>query len=107
VLHAVFQPHLYSRTRDLAAEFGRTLSAADHLIVTDVYASREAPIPGVTGELVARAAQAAGAARVDYCPDWRDVPAKLGAIGDADVVLTLGAGDIVHLAERLVAEEKA
>ncbi len=71
VLHAVFQPHLYSRTRDLAEEFGRALSAADHVVVTDVYPSRERPIEGVTGELVARAAQAVGHPRVDYCADWR------------------------------------
>ena len=59
-LVALFQPHLFSRTRDFAAEFGRALAAADHAVVMDVYPSREAPLPGVTGELVADAARAGG-----------------------------------------------
>ncbi len=105
VLHAVFQPHLYSRTRDLAEDFGRALSAADHVVVTDVYPSRERPIAGVSGELVARAVQAVGHARVDYCADWRAVPERLGAIDEGDVILTLGAGDIYRLAEKLVSGE--
>ncbi len=104
VLHAVFQPHLYSRTRDLATDFGQALAAADHVVVTDVYASRERPIAGVSGELVARAVRALGHARVDYCADWRAAEAKLAGVGADDVVLTLGAGDIFRLAERLVAE---
>jgi UDP-N-acetylmuramate--alanine ligase len=103
-LHAVFQPHLFSRTRDLATEFGRALLAADRVVVTDVYPSREKPIPGVTGELVARAARAAGHARVDYCADWREVRGLLGNVSEGDVVLTLGAGDIYRLAQQLVAE---
>ncbi|MDQ1347393.1 MAG: UDP-N-acetylmuramate--alanine ligase [Acidobacteriota bacterium] len=105
VLHAVFQPHLYSRTRDLAEEFGRALSAADHVIVTDVYPSRERPIEGVSGELVARAAQAVGHPRVDYCADWRAVYGLLTGVDDGDVILTLGAGDIYRLAEALVKGE--
>ena len=105
VLHAVFQPHLYSRTRDLAEEFGRALSAADHVVVTEIYPSRERPIEGVSGELVARAAQAVGHPRVDYCADWRSVYALLSGIDEADVVMTLGAGDIYRLAEAMVREE--
>ena len=104
VLHAVFQPHLYSRTRDLATDFGRALAAADHVIVTDVYPSREAPIPGVTGELVARAARQAGHARVDYVANWRAAKEALLALGPDDVVLTLGAGDVYRLAEELAAQ---
>jgi UDP-N-acetylmuramate--alanine ligase len=102
VLHAIFQPHLYSRTRDFAAEFGRALVAADRVIVTDVYASREQPIAGVSGELVAQAARAQGHGRVDYCPDWREAPPLLADVGAGDVVLTLGAGDVYRLAETLV-----
>jgi UDP-N-acetylmuramate--alanine ligase len=103
-LHAVFQPHLYSRTRDLAADFGRALLGADHVVVTEVYASREAPIEGVTGELVARAAREQGHGRVEYCPDWNDAVTLLADVDAGDVVLTLGAGDIYRLAQRLVAE---
>ena len=106
-LHAVFQPHLYSRTRDLAVEFGRVLLAADRVIVTDVYASREKPIAGVSGELIVQAARASGHARVDWCPLWRDARALLAGVGEGDVVLTLGAGDVYRLAQELVAEAAA
>ncbi|KAB2948828.1 MAG: UDP-N-acetylmuramate--L-alanine ligase [Thermoanaerobaculia bacterium] len=105
-LHAVFQPHLFSRTRDLAEEFGRALLGADRVVVTDVYPSREQPIEGVTGELVARAARAQGHGRVDYCADWHAAAALLEDVAGGDVVITLGAGDIYRLAERLVAEGK-
>jgi UDP-N-acetylmuramate--alanine ligase len=107
VIHAVFQPHLFSRTRDLAVDFGRALAAADHVIVTDVYPSREAPIPGVSGELVARAVEAVGHARVDYCAGWREARERLGALGEGDVVITLGAGDVYRLAQALAGEEAA
>jgi UDP-N-acetylmuramate--alanine ligase len=105
-IHAVFQPHLYSRTKDLAADFARALLAAEHAVVTDVYASREAPIPGVSGELVALAARASGHRHLDYVPDWRATPALLAAsVAAGDVVLTLGAGDIYRLGPSLLASE--
>jgi UDP-N-acetylmuramate--alanine ligase len=104
-VHAVFQPHLFSRTRDLAEEFGNALLGADRAIVTDVYPSREAPLPGITGELVVEAARRSGHRNVAYCHHWREVPPVLAAeIAEGDVVLTLGAGDINRLASRLVAE---
>ena len=106
-LHVVFQPHLFSRTRDQAEAFGRALLAADRAVVTDVYASRESPLPGVTGELVTRAAATSGHRSVHYCRDWQDAPALLAAeVEPGDVVLTLGAGDIYKLARRLAAEER-
>ncbi|HEV3455366.1 MAG TPA: UDP-N-acetylmuramate--L-alanine ligase [Thermoanaerobaculia bacterium] len=104
-VHAVFQPHLFSRTRDLAEEFGNALLGADRAIVTDVYPSREAPLPGITGELVVEAARRSGHRNVAYCHHWREVPPVLAAeIAEGDVVLTLGAGDINRLASHLVAE---
>jgi UDP-N-acetylmuramate--alanine ligase len=104
-VHAVFQPHLFSRTRDLAEELGHALLGADQAVVTDVYPSREAPLPGVTGELVVEAARQSGHRNVAYCRDWRDVPPLLaGDVAAGDVVLTLGAGDINRLASQLVAE---
>ncbi len=106
-LHAVFQPHLFSRTRDMATEFGRALLAADRVIVTDVYASREKPIPGVSGELVAQAARAAGHPRVDSCKSWQEARALLEGVDEGDVVLTLGAGDVYRLGEQLAAEERS
>jgi UDP-N-acetylmuramate--alanine ligase len=66
---ALFQPHLFSRTRDFQDDFGTALAAADVNVVMDVYPSRERPIPGVTGELVAEAARRAGHAKTIYTPE--------------------------------------
>ena len=101
-VHVVFQPHLYSRTRDHAEEFGRALLQADTAIVSEIYPSREAPIPGVSGESIVAAARASGHRGVEFCADWRDAPERLRArVRSGDVILTLGAGDIVRLAEAL------
>ena len=92
---AVFQPHLFSRTRIFAAEFGVALGLADEAVVLDVYAAREDPEPGVTGRLVADAVPG-GAAR--YVPDFGDVPKVVAALaGPGDLVLTMGAGDITKM----------
>jgi UDP-N-acetylmuramate--alanine ligase len=101
---AVFQPHLYSRTRLFAAEFGRALAAADLVVVTDVYAAREEPDPGVDGALVAGAARNA---RPDldcvYEPDRGALATRVATlVQPGDLVLTLGAGDITTLADELV-----
>ncbi len=105
---AVFQPHLFSRTRDLADTFGSVLLGADLAVVTEVYASREQPIPGITGELVAEAARRSGHRNVVYCPDWAEAPAVLAEhVQPGDVIVTLGAGDVNRLAQALVAEEAA
>jgi len=98
---AVFQPHLYSRTRELADEFGRALSAADMVVVTDVYAAREEPEPGVDGTLVTRAVM--GPEEVLNVPRLDDVPAVLAPeLRPGDLVLTMGAGDITTLGPRLI-----
>ena len=100
-LWVVFQPHLYSRTGALAAEFGKALAAADRLVVTDVYGAREAPVPGVTGALVADAARLGGVA-VDYVPRLEDVAGFIAdRVESGDLVLTLGAGDITSLPDGL------
>ena len=97
-----FQPHLYTRTRDFADAFGRALALADEVVVTDVYAAREDPIPGVTGRLVADAAERAGA-RVSYVADKADLPRRLAQIArDADLVVTVGAGDVTEVGPQLV-----
>jgi UDP-N-acetylmuramate--alanine ligase len=91
---AVFQPHLYSRTRDFAREFGEALALADVVFLTDIYAAREKPIDGVTGTLIADAARTAGA-DVRYVPARADV---VGAVADeirsGDLCLTMGAGNL-------------
>jgi UDP-N-acetylmuramate--alanine ligase len=98
---AVFQPHLYSRTRIFAAEFGAALGLADVAVVLDVYAAREDPEPGVTGELVASAVPGG----VRYLPDVADVPATIADIAaSGDVVLTMGAGDVTRLGPLILAE---
>ncbi|HEV8581256.1 MAG TPA: UDP-N-acetylmuramate--L-alanine ligase [Thermoanaerobaculia bacterium] len=105
---AVFQPHLFSRTQDQAEGFGRALLGADMAVVTDVYPSREEPIPGVTGELVVEAARRFGHRNVHYCASWKEAPEVLrGEVSAGDVVFTLGAGDVNRLAQTLVQEAAA
>ena len=100
---AVFQPHLYSRTRDFAAEFGAALGAADEVVVMDVYAAREDPMPGVTGMLVAQAVPLPPEA-VRYEPSWSAVPAVVAALArPGDLVVTLGAGDVTMLGPEILA----
>jgi UDP-N-acetylmuramate--alanine ligase len=101
---ALFQPHLYSRTRDFAAEFGRSLAGCDLAIVTDVYPSREKPLPGVTGDLVAQAARSAGHPAVIYISDKTRVASELESVlKSGDLLLTMGAGDVVRLGEAYLA----
>jgi UDP-N-acetylmuramate--alanine ligase len=104
---AVFQPHLYSRTKMLAREFGRALALADLVAVLEIYPARERAEdhPGVSGLLVARAAaDAARGRRVWWTPSQDDAALALSsALGAGDVLITLGAGDVDRLAERLVA----
>jgi UDP-N-acetylmuramate--alanine ligase len=101
-LVAVFQPHLYSRTAAHGAAMGEALAAADLVVVTEVYAAREQPIPGVSGRQVVEAAQRAGAdARFE--PSRPDVGRRVyEALEPGDVVLTLGAGDITRVGPELV-----
>ena len=97
---AVFQPHLYSRTRMFAAEFAAALGLADEAIVLDVYAAREDPEPGVTGNLVA-AAVPGGAL---YLADRAEAPAAAAGLAKpGDLVLTMGAGDVTALGPLIVA----
>ncbi len=101
---ALFQPHLYSRTRDFAGEFGVALAAgADRFALTDIYRAREQPIAGVTSQLIADAA-----ARAGHAPDWfglrADATAGLrGLVLPGDLVLTMGAGDVTRVGPELLA----
>jgi UDP-N-acetylmuramate--alanine ligase len=102
-LVAVFQPHLYSRTASHGEALGIALSLADLVVVTDVYGARERPVPGVTGEVVARAAERAGA-RTVWAPGRAGLAATVaGLVRAGDVVLTLGAGDITAVGRELLA----
>ena len=103
-LVALFQPHLYTRTRDFQREFGAALAVVDQLWVTDVFPARERPIPGVSGELVATAARAAGAALVHYQPDFGELPGDVAAaLRPGDVLVTLGAGSVEEIGPAVLA----
>jgi UDP-N-acetylmuramate--alanine ligase len=100
---AVFQPHLFSRTRDFCEDFGRSFFQSDVLVITDVYPAREEPIAGVSGELVAKAAREHGHGKVVYIEDKEKVAVYLAAqVQSQDLVITLGAGDIYRIGERLL-----
>lgn len=100
---AVFQPHLFSRTRDFYHEFGQSFFDADVLIVTDIYPAREEPIPGITGELVAEEARKMGHREVIYIPDKNNVLDYLSRNTKAnDMIVTLGAGDIYRVGEKFI-----
>jgi UDP-N-acetylmuramate--alanine ligase len=92
---AVFQPHLYSRTRDFLDDFARSFFETDLLVLTDVYGAREEPIEGIDGQRLAGRAEQFGHRAVHYVPDKTDLPGELlDVTRPGDVVLMLGAGDI-------------
>lgn len=98
---AVFQPHRFSRTRELWRELGESLATADLVVVTDVYAAGEEPIPGISGRLLVDALEAAApGTRVVYLPHRSDIaPFLAEEVRDGDLVLTLGAGDITAVVD--------
>lgn len=108
-LLVAFQPHLYSRTKALASDFGAALAGADEVAVLEVYPAREEPVgelAGVSGRSVAEAAAERGGGRtVWWLPTREQAAAALAPeLGDGDVLVTIGAGDIFRLAEDLVVE---
>jgi UDP-N-acetylmuramate--alanine ligase len=102
---AIFQPHLYSRTRDFHQAFGEALATADVTWITDIYPAREAPIEGVDAELVYRSTREAGGSEVHLHPDLETLPAAVAAtLRKGDLCLTLGAGSIEAIGPRILAE---
>ena len=101
---ALFQPHLYSRTRYLAHAFGRALAAADAVCVTDVYPAREEPLPGVSGRLVVdELARARPGMRLGWAPTVEEAARLVaGWARPGDIVLTLGAGDVDRAAPAIL-----
>jgi UDP-N-acetylmuramate--alanine ligase len=103
----VFQPHLYSRTRDFHQDFGKSFFNAEILIVTEIYPAREEPIPGVTAELIVEAAREFGHKQVHYLPRREEVvPFLKEILKPGDLVMTMGAGNITRLSDELVKELK-
>jgi UDP-N-acetylmuramate--alanine ligase len=102
-LVVAFQPHLYSRTRDFAREFATVLAGADAVYLTEIYAARERPIPGVSSDLIAGAFGAA-AGRLVWRGNREDLADALRAdVRSGDVVITMGAGDITRTGSELLA----
>ncbi len=103
-LLVAFQPHLYSRTRIFAAEFGAALGLADEVVVLDVYGARERPEPGVSGALIAERVTLPPE-RVHYEPTWSAVPRVLAGLArPGDLVITMGAGDVTVLGPEVLGE---
>ena len=99
-----FQPHRFTRTASLMDAFGPALAAADHVVLTDIYAAGEDPIPGVTLDALAAAVRRGVTAPVDVVPRLDDVVAAIvRASKPGDVVITLGAGSIGAIPDRLIA----
>ncbi len=102
-LVAVFQPHLYSRTRDFYKDFGKSFLNSDIFICTDVYPARELPIEGISGKLIADSAVEFGHKQVLYVLDKNDIPEILmNKKQDGDIIITMGAGDIYKFGEKFV-----
>ncbi len=101
---AVFQPHRYSRTAEVGEEFGGAFEDADVVVVTDVYGAGEAPVPGVSGRLVADAVRARRpGVELHYVPGRADLVAAVASLlRPGDLCLTLGAGDLTSLADELM-----
>ena len=105
-LITVFQPHLYSRTRLMHKEFADALSLSDQVVVLDIYAAREDPEPGVTGQLVSDSFS--DQTKVHYVPLWDDAPAVAASLaGSGDFIITMGCGDVYRMVPQLLGALKA
>ncbi|MBP7214631.1 MAG: UDP-N-acetylmuramate--L-alanine ligase [Candidatus Kapabacteria bacterium] len=97
---AVFQPHTYSRTQEFYKEFAQAFDDADVLVITDVYAARENPIPGISGELIAQQAKIYGHKNVHYIPDFENIiEFLLSELKQGDMLITIGAGNISKISQ--------
>lgn len=101
-LITVFQPHLYSRTRLMHKEFADALALSDRVVVMDIYAAREDPEPGITGQLVSDSFTES--AKVTYVPLWDDAPAVAASLAhDGDFIVTMGCGDVYRMVPQILA----
>ena len=103
-IHVIFQPHRYTRTRDLADEFQTAFRDADTLQILDIYAASEDPIPGITAESLVQRIRSAGT-DVDYAPSFQHaVNSAARGAQSGDIVLTLGAGSVYQIGPMLLEE---
>jgi UDP-N-acetylmuramate--alanine ligase len=106
-IHVLFQPHRFTRTRDLTPEFSRAFDGADTLQVLDIYAASEEPIPGIDAHLLVKSIAAQGTTRVEYAAGVGEAVAALAIEAqDGDLILTLGAGSVSHAGGLLLAALK-
>lgn len=99
----VFQPHRFSRTQLLSAEFGTAFAPADLLVLTDIYAAGETPIPGVSGETILKEIQRQSGQVVHYCPDFQKLEdCILPLLKAGDLLITMGAGNIYQVGEKIL-----
>jgi UDP-N-acetylmuramate--alanine ligase len=97
----VFQPHLYSRTRLFAREFAEALEASDEVVLLDIYAAREDPEPGVTGELILNASTKKD--KIHYVKNWSDASAvAAGLVSAGDFIVTMGCGDVYKMVPEIL-----
>jgi len=102
-LIVVFQPHLYSRTRDFVSQFAEVLALADHCILTDIYPAREVPIDGVTSDLIRQAAAKNGATHFSYVGNKENALDEIERIvKPGDLVMTVGAGSITNIRHQIL-----
>ncbi len=102
-LTVIFQPHRFTRTRDLFDEFLTAFEGADRLVLTEIYPAGEDPIPGTSGEALYQAIKRRGHMDVEFVPDKNDIVARVAVkLNAGDMALTLGAGDIYKVGETLV-----
>jgi UDP-N-acetylmuramate--alanine ligase len=107
-IHVIFQPHRYTRTRDLMEDFIAAFGDADTLFVLDIYAASEKPIDGISGEALARTIREKGARGAEYVSSFANaVSSAVAAAEDGDMILTLGAGSVSQLGPMIVEKLKA
>ena len=100
-LVALFQPHLFTRTRDFSREFGQALALADVILLADIYPSRERPIPGITSEIIADAARESGARNIVMVGNDAITTVAREHLRGGDAVVVMGAGSITKVAQEL------
>ncbi|MFZ0283828.1 MAG: UDP-N-acetylmuramate--L-alanine ligase [Terriglobales bacterium] len=104
-IHVIFQPHRYTRTRDLMKEFATAFDDADSLLVLDIYAASEPPIEGITGENLAKHIEEEGERQARYIGSSSEaVEAAISAAREGDMILTLGAGSVSQLGPMILAQ---
>ena len=100
---AIFQPHLYSRTREFFEDFAKSLIISDILIITEIYGAREKSIPGISGELISNVAKSIGHEEVYWIKDKNKIPNQLLSVLEKnDFIITMGAGDIYKISDQIL-----